>query len=275
MRRHLACAVLALCCWCGPAQAADEAEQRPSVTREERLLLKKWGLAYCLSTYAHAGRLSTLAAEAAERLYAGQAALFDARAAGVRAFMAARVRDRMPCKNGENGSLIACLNAAEQLGTAVLTEQPVMPAVRARAVRPGEEAAGQRAAWPQAEQGMGQGEEPTTPARRAARVQLKKFALAACLRTHATAGRADAGRGAMERARAAFRGDLGLHVEDAPYRRVEEAVDSLSCAGGNGVLCCLDALETETFAALIRAQDSYAPEPSAETLEELRRGGHL
>lgn len=40
-RRHLACTVPALCCWCGQAQAADEAEQCPSVTREERLLLKK------------------------------------------------------------------------------------------------------------------------------------------------------------------------------------------------------------------------------------------
>lgn len=264
MRRHLVCAVLVLCCWCGPAQAADEA--LPPVTREDQRLLRKWGLACCLSTYAHAGRLSSLAAEAAESLYGRDAALFDARAASLRVFLAARVRDRMPCKDGENCSLIGCLNAIEHLDLAVLLDEPETPAAFRETVRPAERVAGE---------GVCPREKRANLARRAARAQLKKFALASCLRTHATRSRADAGRGAAERARAAFRGDLGLHVADEPYARVEEAVVNLRCEGGNALLCCLDALETATFDALIRAQDGYAPEVSADTLEELLRGGHL
>ena len=99
MRRHLLCALLALCCWCGPAQAAGGE-----------------------------GRLSSLAAEAAESLYGRDAALFDVRAASLRAFLASRVRDRMPCKDGENCSLIGCLNAIEHLDLAVLLDEPETPA---------------------------------------------------------------------------------------------------------------------------------------------------
>lgn len=267
MRRHLLCAVLALCCWGGQAQAADGAGQPPPVAREELRLLKKWGLAYCLSSYAHAGRLSTLAADVAESLYGRDAALFDAQAASLRAFFAERVRDHMPCKNGENCSIIGCLDAVEHLDMASLLDEPQTPAASREAVCPAESAAGEGGVCPR--------DASVPPARRAARTQLKKFALASCLRTHATSDKADAARGATERARAAFRGDLGLHVADGPYTLMEETVGALRCEGGNAVLCCLDALETETFDALIRAQDSYAPEPSADTLEELRRGGHL
>lgn len=266
MRRHLLCVVLALCCWCGPAQAADGAGQ-PPVTREELRLLKKWGLACCLSSYAHAGRLSTLAAEAAESLYGRDTALFDAQAASLRAFLAARVSDRMPCKDGENCSAIGCLNAVEHLDMASLLDEPGTPAAFRETVRPAESAAGEGGVCPR--------EGGVSLARRAARAQLKKFALASCLRTHATRGGTDAGRRAAERARAAFRGDLGLHVADEPYTLVEEAVGKLPCARGNAVLCCLDALETEAFDALIRAQDGYAPEASADTLEMLLQGGHL
>lgn len=265
MRRHLLCAVLALCCWCGPAQAADGAGQ-PPVTREAQRLLKQWGLACCLSSYAHAGRLSTLAAEAAESLYGRDAPLLDAQAANLRAFLAARVSDRMPCKDGENCSAIGCLNAVEHLDIASLLDEPQTPAVFRETARPTERAAGE---------GVCPREERATLARRAARAQLKKFALASCLRLHATNGKADAARGVMERARAAFRGDLGLHVADQPYTLVEEAVGKLHCAGGNAVLCCLDALETEAFDALIRAQDGYAPEAPGDTLEMLLRDGHL
>lgn len=266
MRRHLLCALLALCCWCGPAQAAGGEGQLPPAAWEEQRLLKQWGLACCLSTYAHAGRLSTLAAEAAESLYGRDAPLFDVHAASLRAFLAARVSDRMPCKDGENCSAIGCLNAVEHLDMASLLDEPDTPAAFRETVRPEESADGQ---------GVCPREKRATLARRAARAQLKKFALASCLRLHATSGKADAARGVMERARAAFRGDLGLHVADGPYTLMEETVGALRCEGGNAVLCCLDALETETFDALIRAQDSYAPEPSADTLEELRRGGHL
>ena len=134
MRRHLLCALLALCCWCGPAQAAGGEGQR---------LLKQWGLAYCLSTYAHAGRLSSLAAEAAESLYGRDAALFDVRAASLRAFLASRVRDRMPCKDGENCSAIGCLNAVEHLDMASLLDEPGTPAAFRETVRPEESADGQ------------------------------------------------------------------------------------------------------------------------------------
>lgn len=267
MRRHLVCAALALCCWCGPAQAAEGAGQLPAVTREEQRLLKKWGLACCLSTYAHAGRLSPLAAEAAERLYGRNAVLFDAQAASLRAFLAARVRDRMPCKDGENCSLIGCLNAVEHLDMTSLADEREKPAAFRETVRPAEGASGKGGVCPRGTN--------ASPARHAARAQLKKFALAACLRRHAASGKADAARTATERARAAFRGDLGLHAADEPYRLVEETISKLRCEGRNAVLCCLDALETETFDALIRAQDSYAPEPSAATLEELLRNGHL
>lgn len=266
MRRHLLCAVLALCCWCGPAQAADGAGQ-PPVTREAQRLLKKWGLAYCLSSYAHAGRLSTLAAEAAESLYGRDTPLFDVQAASLRAFLAARVSDRMPCKDGENCSAIGCLNAVEHLNMVSLLDEPGTPAAFRETVRPAESADGEGGVCPR--------EGGANLARRAARAQLKKFALASCFRLHATSGKADAARGVMARARAAFRGDLGLHVADEPYTLVEEAVRKLSCAGGNAVLCCLDALETEAFDALIRAQDGYAPEASTDTLEVLLRGGHL
>lgn len=267
MRRHLMCAVLVLYCWCGPAQAADGAGQPPPVTPEEQRLLKKWGLACCLSTYAHAGRLSPSAAEAADMLYSRDAALFGARAASLRAFLAAHVRDRMPCKNGENCSLIGCLNAVEHLDMTSLADEQEKPSAFREAVRPAESETGEGGVCPR--------NASTLPARRAARAQLKKFALASCLRTHATKGRADAARRATERARAAFRGDLGLHAADEPYRLVEETISKLRCEGRNAVLCCLDALETESFDALIRAQDKFAPEPSADTLEELRRGGHL
>lgn len=266
MRRHLLCAVLALCCWCGPAQAADGAGQ-PPVTREAQRLLKKWGLACCLSSYAHAGRLSTLAAEAAESLYGRDTPLFDVQAASLRAFLAARVSDRMPCKDGENCSAIGCLNAVEHLDMASLLDEPGTPAAFREIVRPAESADGGGGVCPR--------EGGANLARRAARAQLKKFALASCFRLHATSGKADAARGVMERARAAFRGELGLHVADEPYTLVEEAVRKLPCARGNAVLCCLDALETEAFDALIRAQDGYAPEASADTLEMLLRGGHL
>lgn len=268
MRRHLFCAVLALCCWCGLAQAAEGPGQLPPATREEQRLLKKWGLAYCLSTYAHAGRLSTLAAEAVESLYGRDAALFDARGATLRAFLAARVRDRMPCKDGENCSLIGCLNAIEHLDLAVLLDEPETPAAFRETVRQAESAGGQGG-------GVCPREGDAKLTRRAARTQLKKFALASCLRTHATRERADAGRGAAERARAAFRGDLGLHAADEAYAEVEAAVGKLRCEGGNALLCCLDALETATFDTLIRAQDIYASEPSADTLEALLQGGHL
>ena len=266
MRRHLLCALLALCCWCGPAQATGGEGQLSPAAWEEQRLLKQWGLAYCLSTYAHAGRLSSLAAEAAESLYGRDAALFDVRAASLRAFLASRVRDRMPCTDGENCSLIGCLNAIEHLDLAVLLDEPETPAAFGETVRPAERAAGE---------GVCPREKRANLARRAARAQLKKFALASCLRTHATLDRADAGRGAAERARAAFRGDLGLHAADEAYAAVEAAVGNLRCEGGNALLCCLDALETEAFDALIKAQDGYAPEASADTLEELLRGGHL
>lgn len=267
MRRHLLCALLALCCWCGPAQAADGAGRLPPVTREAQRLLKQWGLAYCLSTYAHAGRLSSLAAEAAESLYGRDAALFDAQAASLRAFLASRVSDRMPCKDGENCSLIGCLNAIEHLDMASLLDEPQTPAAFREIVRPSENADGQGGVCPR--------EKSTPLTRHAARAQLKKFALASCLGTHATRGGTDAGRRAAERARAAFRGDLGLHAADEPYALVEETVSKLRCEGRNRVLCCLNALETEAFDALIRAQDGYAPEATADTLEDLLRGGHL
>lgn len=101
---------------CSPASGAEIATQ-------EALCLKKWGLSYCLSTFAHVKNLAPIAAEAAENYYSQcmegkenkEKDAFREKIAAVRGYYTKHAEDYSGCKGGENCSFMTCVNITESM----------------------------------------------------------------------------------------------------------------------------------------------------------------
>lgn len=97
----------------------------------------------------------------------------------------------------------------------------------------------------------------------AMRGQLKKYALSSCIISQSNDrtinGIVGLGAGGYF--------ELSFHGDEEAYKAVREYGAKLSCPK-NIVECCLDALEREEFATLLKAQDKYARIPDEKELRD-------
>lgn len=107
--------ILLLCVCSHPANAEE--------SLNDKLLLKKWALSYCLTTFSHAKDLAPIAAEATE-IYYNQCLSKHMKFNGpefdilikfrkIRNYYNKHVHDYAPCKSTINCSFMDCLNVAE------------------------------------------------------------------------------------------------------------------------------------------------------------------
>lgn len=109
--------VLLLCVCSHPANAEE--------SLNDKLLLKKWALSYCLTTFSHAKDLAPIAAEAAETYYnqcISKHMKYNApkleiliKFRKIRNYYNNHMSDYVACKENINCSFMECLNVSESM----------------------------------------------------------------------------------------------------------------------------------------------------------------